>query len=109
MGRIWPARQRLPARELDQAMQQWGDLGGSKGGTDREGWNSSGTLKEELWISCGNEDGGKRPKGRPKLRWKDIFRRDLKAWNIRKEWATDREICKGIDRQDRLPRTGRRR
>ena len=24
-------------------------------------------------------------------RWKDTVRRDLKAWNIREEWATDRE------------------
>ena len=41
---------------------------------------------------------GKRPRGRPKLRWKDTARRDLKAWNIREEWATDRErwkvLCK---------------
>ena len=34
---------------------------------------------------------GKRPRGRPKLRWKDTVRRDLKAWNIREAWATDRE------------------
>ena len=34
---------------------------------------------------------GKRPRGRPKLRWKDTVRRDMKAWGIRKEWATDRE------------------
>ena len=33
---------------------------------------------------------GKRPRGRPKLRWKDTVRRDLKAWNIEEEWATDR-------------------
>ena len=31
---------------------------------------------------------GKRDRGRPKLRWKDTVRRDLKAWNIREEWAT---------------------
>ena len=41
---------------------------------------------------------GKRPRGRPKLRWKDTVRRDLKAWRIREEWATDRErwrsLCK---------------
>ena len=41
---------------------------------------------------------GKRPRGRPKLRWKDTVRRDLKAWNIREEWVTDRErwkcLCK---------------
>ena len=30
---------------------------------------------------------GMRPRGRPKLRWKDTVRRDLKAWNIREEWA----------------------
>ena len=39
---------------------------------------------------------GKRPRGRPKLRWKDTVRRELKAWNIRKEWATDRERWKGL-------------
>ena len=37
---------------------------------------------------------GKRPRGRPKLRWKDTVRRDLKDWNIREEWATDRERWK---------------
>ena len=39
---------------------------------------------------------GKRPRGIPKLRWKDTVRRDLKAWNIREEWATDRERWKGL-------------
>ena len=39
---------------------------------------------------------GKRPRGRPKLRWKDTVRRDLKAWNIREEWATDMERWKGL-------------
>ena len=34
---------------------------------------------------------GKRPRGRPKLRWKDTIRRDMKAWKIKEEWATDRE------------------
>ena len=38
----------------------------------------------------------KRPRGGPKLRWKDTVRRDLKAWNIREEWATDREQWKGL-------------
>ena len=33
---------------------------------------------------------GKRPIGRPKLRWYDTVRRDLKAWKIKEEWATDR-------------------
>ena len=28
---------------------------------------------------------GKRPRGRPKLRWKDTVRRDLKAWKIKEE------------------------
>ncbi len=28
---------------------------------------------------------GKCPRGRPKLRWKDTVRGDLKAWNIREE------------------------
>ena len=37
---------------------------------------------------------GKHPRGRPRLWWKDTVRRDLKAWNIREEWATDRERCK---------------
>ena len=27
---------------------------------------------------------GKRPRGRPKLRWNDTVRRDLKAWNIKR-------------------------
>ena len=37
-------------------------------------------------------------RGRPKLRWYDTVRRDLKAWKIKEEWATDREgwrrLCK---------------
>ena len=48
---------------------------------------------------------GKRPRGRPKLRWYDTVRRDLKAWKIKEEWATDRERWKGLS----LPRAGRRR
>ena len=39
---------------------------------------------------------GKRPRGRPKLRWKDTVRRDMKAWSIRGEWATDRERWKSL-------------
>ena len=39
---------------------------------------------------------GKRPRGRPKLRWKDTVRRDMKAWSIREEWATDRERWKSL-------------
>ena len=40
----------------------------------------------------------KRPRGRPKLRWKDTVRRDLKGWNINEECATDthRERRKGL-------------
>ena len=41
---------------------------------------------------------GKRPRARPKWRWKDTARRDLKTMNIREKWATDGErwkcICK---------------
>ena len=39
---------------------------------------------------------GKRPRGRQKLRWKYTTRRDLKAWKIKEEWATDREKWKGL-------------
>ena len=42
--------------------------------------------------------GGKRPRERPQLRWKDTVKRDMKAWSIKEEWATDREkwrsLCK---------------
>ena len=41
---------------------------------------------------------GKRPRGRPQLRWKDTVKRDMKDWRIKEEWATDREkwrsLCK---------------
>ena len=30
------------------------------------------------------------------LRWKDTVRRDVKAWSIREEWATDRERWKSL-------------
>ena len=33
-------------------------------------------------------------------RWKDTVRRDLKAWNIREEWATDRGRWKYTVRRD---------
>ena len=39
---------------------------------------------------------GKRPRGRPKLTWKVTVRRDMKAWSIREEWATDRERWKSL-------------
>ena len=38
----------------------------------------------------------KRPRGRSKLRWNDTVRRDLKAWNIKVEWATNRERWEGL-------------
>ncbi len=39
---------------------------------------------------------GKRPRGIPKLRWKDTVRRYLKAWYIKEEWATERKRWKGL-------------
>ena len=54
----------------------------------------------ETWTMSAK---GKRPRGLPKLRWKDTVRRDLKAWNIREEWATDMEISL----HDPLPHTVR--
>ena len=39
---------------------------------------------------------GKRLRGILMLPWKDTVRRDLKAWNIREEWATNRERWKGL-------------
>ena len=42
----------------------------------------------------------KRPRGRPKLRWKDTVRSDLEAWHIRDEWATERERWKSTVRRD---------
>ena len=38
----------------------------------------------------------KRPGERPKLQCYDTVRRDLKAWKIKEEWATDREIWKRL-------------
>ena len=48
---------------------------------------------------------GKHPRGRPKLRWKYTVRRDLKAWNIKEESATDRERWKGLFKT-RYPQQG---
>ena len=40
----------------------------------------------------------KRPRGRLESRWNETVRGDMKAWNIKDEWATDREkrkvLCK---------------
>ena len=41
---------------------------------------------------------GKRPRGRPKLRWNDTVRWDLKPWNI-----NDRERWKGLCCKTRYP------
>ena len=41
---------------------------------------------------------GKRHRGRTTLRWNDTVRKDLKAWKIKEEWATDRERWKGFCR-----------
>ena len=41
---------------------------------------------------------GKRPRGRPKLRWYDTVRRDMNAWSIGEEWTTDRERWKSLCR-----------
>ena len=43
---------------------------------------------------------GTRPRGRPTLRWKYIVKGDLKAWNFREEWATNRERWKDTVRRD---------
>ena len=43
---------------------------------------------------------GKRPRERPKLRWYDTVRRDLKARKIKEEWATDRERWKLLCKDD---------
>ena len=76
-----------------------GDLGGSKGGTDSDGYEKVGVIwarqvrdeTENIREVVEMKMAVKRPRGRPKLRWKDTARRDLKAWNIREEWATDGE------------------
>ena len=39
---------------------------------------------------------GKRPRGRPKLRWKDTVKRDMKAWSIKEEWTTDHEKWRSL-------------
>ena len=69
-----------------------------------EVWNGSGTLKERnetenIRSVVEMKMEGKRPGGRPKLRWNDIVRRDLKVWNIREEWVTDRERWKDTVRR----------
>ena len=38
----------------------------------------------------------KRPRGRPNLRLKDTVKRDMKAWNIKEEWATDRDKWRSV-------------
>ena len=51
---------------------------------------------ENSWAFVEMKMEGMRPRGRPKLRRKDTVRRDIKVWNIREEWATDRERWKGL-------------
>ena len=49
--------------------------------------------------SCGVDLGGSKRGAdcsRPILRWKDIVRRNMKAWKMREEWATERLKWKGI-------------
>ena len=50
---------------------------------------------------------GKRPRGRPTLRWEETVRRDMKALAIQEENETAR--INGRYLQDPLPHTGRRR
>ena len=47
---------------------------------------------------------GEAARGRPKLRWKDTVRRDMEAWKIREERATDRQMEMSL--QNPLPCTG---
>ena len=51
---------------------------------------------ENIRAVVGMKMEGKRRRGRPKLRWKDTVRRDMKAWSIREEWAIDRERWKSL-------------
>ena len=52
---------------------------------------------------------GKRPRGRDRLWWKGVVRRDMKVWKVREEWAIDRDNNIGNAMQDPIPRTVRRR
>ena len=40
---------------------------------------------------------GKRPRGRPQLRWKDTVKRDMKAWSIKEDYwpptVRNGEVC----------------
>ena len=85
--------------------EEWENIGGSKLGTDSDGYEKekAGMVRarqKKRWYwkhpsSCGIEDGGEVPY-KTYVAWKDTARRDLKAWNIREEWATDRERWKGL-------------
>ena len=52
-------------------------------------WKVLRDEKENVRTGVEMKMEGKRPRGRPVLRWKDTVRRDLKARKIGKEWATD--------------------
>ena len=76
-----------------------GDIGGSKGGIDSDGYEKDVKRRDEtenIRAVVEMKMEVKRPRGRPKLRWNDNVRMDLKAWNIKEEWATDRERWKGL-------------
>ena len=68
-------------------------------------WFGHGKRRDEtgnIGEVAGKNMVGRRRRGRPRLRWKDTVRRDTKAWKIREEWATDREIWKCL-RKIRYP------
>ena len=78
-------------REPTGTSEQLGDLGGSKGGTNCDGWRwrsleSFEYVKrrdetEDRKTSCQNEDGGEALR----FRWKNTVRMDVKAYKIREE------------------------
>ena len=46
---------------------------------------------------------GSRPRGRPKLRWMDRLKDDMKKNNIRPEWASDRELVQHDEKRQLYP------
>ena len=50
--------------------------------------------EEEAWIKKIQKldvQGGSRPKGRPRMSWSQVIERDLRAWKMKREEATDRK------------------